>query len=80
MIAESLTIPKTMLLRILKEDLQKRKLHTHFVLHSSTPEQSKDRFTSCQDIIAMADADKNHFNKISMGNQTWYFACDPKTK
>jgi hypothetical protein len=64
MTAESLNIPKTVLLRILKEDLGKRKLCAHFVPHSLTPEQREDRVTSCQDIIAMADLDKNFFNKL----------------
>jgi hypothetical protein len=59
MIAESLNIPKTVVFQILKEDLGKRKLCARFVPHSLTPEQREDRITSCQDIIAMADADKN---------------------
>jgi len=45
-----------------------------------TPEQREDRVTSCQDIIAMTDADKNIFNKIITENETWCFACDPETK
>jgi exoribonuclease II len=57
MIAGSLNIPNTVALRILKEDLGKRNLCAHFVPHSLTPEQREDRVTSCQDIIAMADAD-----------------------
>ena len=57
MIAESLNIPKTVVLRILKEDLGKRKFCARFVPHSLTPEQREDRVTSCQEIIAMADAD-----------------------
>jgi hypothetical protein len=61
MTAESLKIPKTVVLLILKEDLRKRKLCEHFVPYSLTPEQREDRVTSCQDIIAMADADKNFF-------------------
>jgi hypothetical protein len=58
MIAESLNIPKTVVLRILKEDLGKTKLCARCVPHSLTPEQREGRVTSCQDIIAMADADK----------------------
>jgi len=64
MIEESLNIPKTVVLRILKEDLGKRKLCARFVPHSLTPEQREDRVTSCQDIIAMADADKNMLTKL----------------
>jgi hypothetical protein len=80
MIADSLDIPKTVVLRILKEDLGKRKLCARFVPHSLTPEQRKDRVTSCQDIIAMADADINFFNKITTGDVTWCFDYDPETK
>jgi hypothetical protein len=57
MIVESLNIPKTVVLRILKEDLGKIKLCARFVPHSLTPEKRDDRVTSCQNIIAMADAD-----------------------
>ena len=58
MIVESLNIPKTVVLRNLEEDLGKRKLCARFVSQSLTPEQREDRVTSCQDIFAMADADK----------------------
>ena len=80
MIAESLNVPKTIVVWILKEDLGKRKLCARFVPHSLTPEQREDQVTSCQDIIAMADADKNFFNKIITEDETWCFAYDPETK
>jgi hypothetical protein len=70
MIAESLNIPKTVVLQILTEDLGKRKLCVHFVSQSLTPEQREDRVTTCQDIIVMADADKNFCNKIITGDET----------
>jgi histone-lysine N-methyltransferase SETMAR len=69
MIAESLNISKTVVLQILKEDLGMRKLCACFVPHSLTPEQREDRVTSCQDIIAMPDADKDFFNKIITGDE-----------
>jgi hypothetical protein len=80
MIAEPLNIPKTVVLQILKEDLGKRKLCARCVPHFLTPEQREDRVTSCQDIIAMVDADKNFFNKIITGDKTCCFAYDPETK
>jgi len=80
MIAESLNIPKTVVLQILKEDLGKRKLCAHFVPRSFTPEQREDQDTSCQDITVMADTYKNFFNKIIMGDEAWCFACAPETK
>jgi hypothetical protein len=78
MIAESLNIPKTVVLLILKEDLGKEKLCGRFVPHSLTPEQREDRVTSCQDSIAMADADK--FLLIITGRGTWCLAYEPETK
>jgi hypothetical protein len=60
MIAESLNIPKTVVLRILKEDLGNRKLCARFAPHCLTAERREDRVTSCQDIIAIANVDKNY--------------------
>ena len=79
-IAESLNIPKAVVLRILKEGLGKRKLCARFVPHCLTPEQREYRVTSCQDIIAMADEDQNFSNNIIAGDETWCFAYDPETK
>jgi hypothetical protein len=63
MIAESLNIPKTVVLPIMKDDLGKRKLCARFVPRSLTPEQMEDRVTSFQDIIEMADADRHFFKQ-----------------
>jgi hypothetical protein len=41
MIAESLNVPKAVVLRILKGDLGKRKLGARFVPHCLTPDQRK---------------------------------------
>jgi len=41
-ISESLNMPKTAVLRIVKEDLGKRKLCTRFVPHSLKPEQREN--------------------------------------
>jgi len=64
MIAESLNIPKNAVLRILNEDVGKRKLCARFVPHSLTLQQREDRVTSCQDIIAMAEADNIFLTKL----------------
>jgi hypothetical protein len=64
MLTETLNIPRTVILRILKEDLGKRKLCACFVPHSLTPEQRENRVKTCQDIIVMADADKNFYIKL----------------
>ena len=64
MTAEPLNIPKTVVLRILKEDLGKKTLCARFVPHSLTLEQKEDGVTSCHDIIAMADADEKFLTKL----------------
>jgi len=79
MIAESLNIPKSVVLRILKGDLGKRKLCARFVPHFLTPERRKDRVTSCQCIVVMADAEFL-FNKIITGDETWCFVYNHETK
>jgi len=79
MIAESFNTPESAIIRILKKDLRKRKLCARFDPHSLTPEQREDRVTSCQDIIAMADADK-HFFLIIRGDETLCFAYDTEPK
>jgi hypothetical protein len=79
MIAESLNIPKTVFLQFLEEDLGKTKVCARFVLHSLTPEQREDRVTSCQYIIAMADADKKFFlTKLLREVRTGVLPMTPK--
>jgi hypothetical protein len=63
-LAESLNIPRTVVLLFLKEDLEKRKLCARFVLHSLTPEQREDRVISCRVIKAMADEGKKYLIKL----------------
>jgi hypothetical protein len=58
MVAESLKIPKTAVLQILKEDLETIKKCARFVRHCLTPEQMEDQVTSTQDINAMVEAGK----------------------
>jgi hypothetical protein len=53
--------PKTVVFRILREDLGNRKLCARFVPHSLTPGQREDPVTSCQNSITMADADNKIF-------------------
>jgi hypothetical protein len=57
MIAQSLNVFETVVIRILKNDLGKRKLCALFVPHSLTPELGEDLVTTYQGIIAMADSD-----------------------
>ncbi|XP_011706123.1 PREDICTED: putative uncharacterized protein FLJ37770, partial [Wasmannia auropunctata] len=80
MIEEILNIPKTVVLRILREDLNKRKLCARFIPHALTQEQMDDRIEYCQDLLSMIDRDENFLDKIITGDETWCFAYDPETK
>jgi len=75
---ESLNIPKTVVLPILKEDLGKRKLCARFVPHSLTPEQREDGTTFCQDIFVMANADKNFLTKLLQEMRPGVLPVTPK--
>jgi hypothetical protein len=77
-IAESLNIPKTVILWILEEYFGKSKFCAHFVPHCLTSEQREDRAKSCQNIIAMAVGDKFFFNKIIMGMRFGVLPVTPK--
>jgi hypothetical protein len=79
-IAESLNIPKTVVLRILKENLGKGKLYTppFFPPHSLTPEQREYRVTSCQDTIAIAEADKFFLTKLLLEMRPGVLLMTPK--
>jgi len=80
MIPQSFNTSKTVILRVLKEDLGQKKLYAYTVSQCLTHEQGEDRVTSCQDIIAMAEGDKIFFNKIIKGDETCCVAYDPETK
>ena len=58
MAAEFSNIPNTVVIRILKEGLGKRKLCARFLPHSLTPGQREDRVTSCQEPIPVAARSK----------------------
>jgi hypothetical protein len=75
--ADSLNNPKTVVLRILKEDFGKRELCACFVPHCLTPEQREDRVTFAKTLSRWPMKTKI---KIITGNETWCFAYDPETK
>ena len=80
LIADTLGIPKTVVLRILRGDLKKQKLCSRLVLHSVTREQVGQRVTTCQDLLNMINGDKNFLDKVITGDDSCSFAYDPETK
>jgi len=80
MLADEVNIGKDTVRKIVVEDLLKRKICSHFVPHSLTPEQKDRRIAACRDLIAKAVTDPYFFKKIVTGDETWCFAYDPTTK
>jgi len=68
MLADEANIGKDTVRKIVVEDLQKRKICSHFVPHSLTPEQKDQRIEACWDLIATADSDPDFFKKTVTGD------------
>jgi len=64
MLADEVNIGKDTVRNIVVEDLRKRKICSHFVPHSLTPEQKDRRIAACRDLIATADSDPDFFKKL----------------
>jgi len=80
LIADTLGTPKTVVLRILREDLKKRKLCSRFVPHALTQDQMDERVAACQDLLNIINGDKNFLDKVITGDERRCFAYDPETK
>ena len=70
LIADTLGIPKTVVLRILREDLKEWKLYSGFVPRALTWEQMDERFAACQDLLNMINGDKNFLDKVITGDES----------
>ncbi len=73
-------IPKTIMQKILREDLQKRKLCIWFMLHALTAEQNEQRPNHTYDLIEPIKSDPNFLDSIITGNGSWCFVYDLETK
>ena len=78
--AYTLGIPKTVVLRILREDLKKQKLCSRFVPRALTWQQMYEWVAACQDLLNMINGDKIFLDKVITGDESWRFAYDPETK
>ena len=73
LITDTVGIPKTVVLRILREYLKKRKMWSRFVPHALTREQIDERVAACQDMLNMINGDKNFLDKVITGDESWFF-------
>ena len=79
LIADTLGIPKTVVLWILRENLKKRKLCSRFFPQALTRKQRDQRVAKCQDLLNTINGDKNFLDKVIAGDESWCFAYDPET-
>jgi len=63
MLADELNIGKDTARKIVVEDSRKRKICSHSVPHSLTPEQKDQRTAGCRDLVATADSDPDFLKK-----------------
>ena len=77
MIAKSLNTPKIVVLRILKVDLEKKKLCARFVPHCLTPEQREDRAIFAK-ILSRWPIQTNFLTKLLQGMGPGVLPMTPK--
>jgi len=78
LIADTLGIPKAVVIHILGEDLKTRKLCSRFVPHALTRQQMDERVATCQDLLNTINGDKNFMDKVITGDESWCLATIPK--
>jgi len=78
LVPDTLGITKTVVLRILIEDLKKRKLCSRFVLHALSREQMDERVATCEDLLNMINGDKKFLEKVITGDESWCFTYVPE--
>ena len=76
---ETLKISKTVVLRILKDDLGKRKLCERFIPHLLTLEKGKMESHLAKTLSRWPMQTNFFFSKITTGDETWCFDYDPET-
>ena len=80
LIEELTGIPKTIVQRIIRNDLKKRKLCARFVPHALTAELRQQRVSHAHDLLEMIETQPNFLESIITGDKSWCFAYDPETK
>jgi len=80
MIAELSDIPKTVVHRILTEDLQMRKVCAKMVPKILTDDMKNTRVQKCQELLERYEVDPDFLDKVVTGDESWIFEYDPESK
>ncbi|KAM7298352.1 putative uncharacterized protein FLJ37770 isoform X1 [Ixodes scapularis] len=80
MVADECGIPKTIVHRILTEDLQMRKVCAKMVPKVLTSEMKEERLLKCQELHERFETDPEFLDRVITGDETWIFEYDPESK
>ena len=78
MIEELTNMPKTIVHRILTEDLQKKKVCARWVPHLLSPEEKQRRVTSAEEILKCLQSTRRM--KILTGDENWFWLNQQQNK
>jgi histone-lysine N-methyltransferase SETMAR len=67
-------------IKILVEDLKKKKVCARFVPHLLTLDQKHQRCALSVEFVEMSDDDTNVLKRTVTGDESWCFMYDPETK
>ncbi len=79
-LGSKLNISHTSVLKILKKDLQMRKIAPHFVPHHLTRELLDERFQFSRRNLQRINDDRDILRKIVATDKTWCYTYDPRSK
>ncbi len=71
---------KTIVQYMLQDDLKKRKLYPHFILHELTTDLWQQRVSHTEYLLEMIENDPHFVDLIITGNEIYGFAYGPPTK
>ena len=80
MIADSLSINRDCVWKIITEDLGMRKICAKMVPKLLNDAQKERRVQVCEDIIERLETEPNLLAKVITGDESWVFEYDPETK
>ncbi|XP_066959215.1 histone-lysine N-methyltransferase SETMAR-like [Macrobrachium rosenbergii] len=80
LIANEVRIPKTVIHRIVTEDVNMRKICAKVVPKNLTEGQKETRLSICQDIVNCLSTEPNMLNRAITGDESWLFLYDPEAE
>ena len=80
MIADEVNMNREAVRRILSDELGMRKICAKMVPRNLTEQQWDTRGRVCAELLEQVEADPLLMERVTTGDQSWFFQCDPETK